>query len=410
MSHIILHIPHSSRYIPSEIRDSICLSDAELERELSLITDHMAAELFDLEGAVRVVYPVSRLVADPEKHTDEEQEPMARYGMGVVYTKCQDGKALRKELSEESRQSIIEGYYNPHHQALEEAVANVLREHGKCVIVDCRSFATLPLDYKKSQDGRRPKVFLGIDEFHTLADLVESVKDSDCELADDIAIIESSPGALVPSKYRRENRLVQSIALEVRRDLYWNQKENCPSEGWEETKQELGAMLLAIETSAIFESYGEESYCPYCGAFSEYPSDNCCRHKLGFGQDSGGYFLFNDPGKPDEIWSFGSEVGDAWWSMVMLAEDNPDAFDALERQFQDEPSCLALIRDHFRKEDLSFPWGLCGEVRTGGCFVTGGLASDTVETWYAEDVRLTKDLVRRIEAMWEWLEQSGLME
>ena len=52
---MILHIPHSSRVIPGNVRDQIILSDRELDAELDRMTDAYTDELFSLEHAGQVV-------------------------------------------------------------------------------------------------------------------------------------------------------------------------------------------------------------------------------------------------------------------------------------------------------------------------------------------------------------------
>ena len=60
--------------------------------------------------------PVSRLVVDLERSSDDSQEPMSRVGMGVTYTR----ESLRQPLSEQptkaKRQELLERFYIPHHQ------------------------------------------------------------------------------------------------------------------------------------------------------------------------------------------------------------------------------------------------------------------------------------------------------
>jgi hypothetical protein len=42
---VILHVPHSSTRIPEEVRESIALSDGELQRELLRITDSFTVKI-----------------------------------------------------------------------------------------------------------------------------------------------------------------------------------------------------------------------------------------------------------------------------------------------------------------------------------------------------------------------------
>ena len=73
---IILHIPHASTVLPSEV--AFLLGQEELAYEVDAMTDHHTDQLFDLPGAHRCVFPVSRLVVDPERFIDD---PMESVGM-----------------------------------------------------------------------------------------------------------------------------------------------------------------------------------------------------------------------------------------------------------------------------------------------------------------------------------------
>ena len=101
----IVHIPHSSPVIPPAIRATLKLTDEELQHELLVMTDWYTDALFAVpnDQATTITFPVSRLVVDPERFADDEHEPMAAKGMGVVYTKTSDGKVLRPDISGDNK-------------------------------------------------------------------------------------------------------------------------------------------------------------------------------------------------------------------------------------------------------------------------------------------------------------------
>ena len=70
-SEVIIHIPHASCLIPKEVRNQIVLSDSDPEVELIRMTDRFTDELFSIPGLPAVVFPVSRLVVDPERFVDD---------------------------------------------------------------------------------------------------------------------------------------------------------------------------------------------------------------------------------------------------------------------------------------------------------------------------------------------------
>jgi len=61
----IVHIPHSSTYIPDRIRSQFVLRASALQQEINLLTDWFTDEIFGgLAGSNDVIFPVSRLVVD----------------------------------------------------------------------------------------------------------------------------------------------------------------------------------------------------------------------------------------------------------------------------------------------------------------------------------------------------------
>ena len=96
---MILHLPHASTLIPEDLRNNFLLSDEELREELNRITDHATDVIFQqaFPEAKAIVFPVSRLVVDPERFSEDSQEPMSQVGMGVTYTKGSLRQPLREQ-------------------------------------------------------------------------------------------------------------------------------------------------------------------------------------------------------------------------------------------------------------------------------------------------------------------------
>jgi len=69
---MILNIPHSSRNLLG--RTFLCDVDVELYR----MTDHRTDVLFDVKGAIRIVFSIIRLVCDVERFLIDDQEPAAQ--------------------------------------------------------------------------------------------------------------------------------------------------------------------------------------------------------------------------------------------------------------------------------------------------------------------------------------------
>jgi N-formylglutamate deformylase len=208
----ILHIPHASTALTNEIE--FLLGHEALAYEVDAITDHATDRIFKLPGAQRCVFPVSRLVVDPERFLEDEME---RVGMGVVYTHTSSGRRLRR-VSAVERQQLIDQYYHPHHAQLAAMTRGVLSNYSSCLIVDCHSFPAVPLAYET--DTNRPDICIGTDAFHTPPDLSDNLVCAFKKLGYSVAINSPFSGTLVPLDYYQQEQRVQSVMIELNRVLY----------------------------------------------------------------------------------------------------------------------------------------------------------------------------------------------
>ena len=220
---MIIHIPHASTFIPPGYRDAF--DSEKLTHELAVMTDWYTDELFSSD-APRVVFPVSRLVCDPERFRNDAEEVMSTIGMGAVYTHCSDGTPLRV-VSEDERETILRRFYDPHHAALERHVEEELKEKGTALILDGHSFYSRPLPYEK--DSARPDFCIGTDGFHTPRKMAEVLIEYFQSLG--FEVLENRPfsGSIVPLRYYRKDPHVHSIMIEVNRGLYLKNGTECGS-------------------------------------------------------------------------------------------------------------------------------------------------------------------------------------
>lgn len=238
MKPIVLHIPHASTDVPAPWRSGITLDDDALAHELLLMTDRYTEELFDVDGASRVVFPVSRLVVDPERSADDSREPMAERGLGVIYTRTAHGDVLRPEPDAAGRSALLNAYYHPHRAKLMAAVAHSIAIYGSCLIVDCHSFPSRALPYERQpDDAPRPQICIGADGFHTPREQAEELMALFRGKGYEVALNAPFGGALTPLEmYRKEPRL-HSIMIEVRRDLYMDEKTGSMLPSFESVKR-----------------------------------------------------------------------------------------------------------------------------------------------------------------------------
>ncbi|WP_436848070.1 N-formylglutamate amidohydrolase [Streptomyces collinus] len=221
-SPVLLHVPHSARAIPADVREGIVLDDAGLERELDHITDAHTAEMAERAAALaglrpwRFVNRLSRLVVDPERFPDEREEMLA-VGMGAVYTRTTHREELRAADTDPG--PLVERYFRPYARAMTEAVAGRLAATGRAVVIDVHSYPARALPYELHGSGPRPPVCLGTDSFHTPPGLREAARTafSACGAT---GLDSPFSGTYVPLEYYGRDRRVSALMVEIRRDTY----------------------------------------------------------------------------------------------------------------------------------------------------------------------------------------------
>jgi len=219
---IIVHVPHASRLIPTNVRPTLVLDNSELEKELNKLTDHHTDQLFTHNDPDIVLckFPVSRIAVDPERFEDDNLEPMSNRGMGVIYTHTSSGHLLRNELTNDQRTDLIERFYHPHHIQLSSLVSEALAQKGHAFIIDGHSFPDNPLPCDLDQSSNRPDICLGTDEFHTPGDLVTVLLRA-CEAEGwSVEINRPYSGTIIPTEFFNIDLRVSSIMIEVNRRLY----------------------------------------------------------------------------------------------------------------------------------------------------------------------------------------------
>jgi len=231
---MILHIPHSSSKIP--MYKGFTVGKEILEREIIKLTDWYTDELFLIEDSITIRADFSRIFCDTERFSEDSEEIMSKYGMGVLYEKSDDGSVIR-EVNPKLRKEILDSYYWPHHQRLNQAVEEQIESYGQALIVDCHSFPSKPLIRDLNKEENRPDFNIGTDTYHTPPYLIESSQEFFKEKGYSLGIDWPYNGSIVPLNHYQKSKNVQSIMLEVNRALYLNEPGNQKSENYIKVKQ-----------------------------------------------------------------------------------------------------------------------------------------------------------------------------
>ena len=239
--------------MPPQVRQDIVLDDSDLRRELARLTDWHVDALFSfvLElGGSLFLNRLSRLVFDPERFVDDEAEPMAAVGQGIVYTKTTEGSVLAT-ISAKERESRIRRFYVPYHEGLTALVAATVERFGMAIILDCHSFASIPLPSEPDQSLDRPDICIGSDAFHTPAALAQRLLQAFGAEGLRVQLDHPFAGTLVPLQFLGLDSRVQSVMIEVRRGLYCDESTGERSLNFEAARAVVERAVTAAVASAL---------------------------------------------------------------------------------------------------------------------------------------------------------------
>lgn len=245
-SKIILHIPHSSTNIP--LKEGYIVDDNFLEKEILKLTDWHTEDLFYSNDDEMIVAEFSRIFCDPERFTDDSQEIMAQYGMGVLYEKSDNGEIMRN-VTTEFKEKVLTEYYWKHHHKLNKAVNEQLNQFGKAIIIDCHSYPNKPLKRDLDKNPKRPDFNIGTDTFHTPQKLIDLSISFFKNAGYTLGIDWPYKGSIVPLNHYQKNKNVYTIMLEINRALYLKELTNEKSEKYSEIKKVTSEFIKTIKSS-----------------------------------------------------------------------------------------------------------------------------------------------------------------
>ena len=220
-NNLLLHIPHSSTYIPEEMKDLFVIDRKELDRELLVMTDRYTDELFDF-AENRIVFPFSRLICDVERFRDRTQETMTEKGMWICYERT-SGKTPLKDITPEHTSYVLESCYDPHHKQFTDAATGIRDTAGSVMIIDCHSFSSRSLPYEDDRDPDRPDICIGTDGFHTPPSVITALRNAFTEMGYSVKLNSPYSGCIVPMDFWIKDPSVKSVMIEVNRSTYMDE-------------------------------------------------------------------------------------------------------------------------------------------------------------------------------------------
>ena len=248
MKKLILHIPHSSSVIPF---DSGFIVDKEIiDAEILKLTDWFTDELFYSDSDEMIKADFNRVFCDCERFSDDKVEKMSKYGMGVLYTHTDNGILMRK-VPKKIRNYILNKYYFDHHYNLIDAIYEQLILYKKAIIIDCHSFSNIPFIRDLNQNEGRPDFCIGTDLFHTSPELEKMSFDYFNNNGYSVEINSPYSGTIVPDQLYSRKWNIDSIMIEVNRDLYLIENTNLKSDNFNKIKELIQGYLEMVRVEFL---------------------------------------------------------------------------------------------------------------------------------------------------------------
>ena len=189
------------------------ISQEELEEENRFMCDTGVLELIPPAFAENTIaFPYSRLYCDVERFRDGS-EPMEAYGMGYIYTRDSRGREMFRPTV--AHRDEVSAVYDAHHAELDRKASEILKEHGRCLIIDLHSFSDETVNRLFGWSGF-PDVCIGIEPDYYDERLVQSIEGICKSLG--LSYAENYPysGSLVPNQYYgKQNTGIVSVMLEI---------------------------------------------------------------------------------------------------------------------------------------------------------------------------------------------------
>ena len=242
---IILHLPHASTILPTEFyKNELKLNKQEINQFNLDVTDLYTDELFNADKYTHIKAKYSRIFCDVERYSKDNKEPMAKVGMGMIYTKNLEGTEFVKTCKNYKRE-VLKNYYKPYHNNLCETVKKEIKTNT-VVMLDCHSFSNKTVQSFAKLEYV-PEICVGFNylskkNFKLITTIIYYFQ----ELGYDVIMNYPYSGSIVPNKIKeKRTKNFYSVMIEINRDLYLIHNEK--SENFTKLQQDILFLEQLIE-------------------------------------------------------------------------------------------------------------------------------------------------------------------
>lgn len=233
---VVVDVPHAGEWIPDDVRDKMVIGTKVLRRDLDLYVDQIWRNAPEL-GATLLVSNVSRYVVDLNRAEDDVspqtvkggkriEEPGYYQDRGVVWrTTTGRTPVMDKPMTKRAFKKRLERFYHPYHKVLREEIDRVRSEFGFCVLIDGHSMPSMGRKGHKDTGHRRAEIVPGDINGEACDTTVRwTIEEHFRDAGFSVRSNEPYKGGWITRHYGRPDRGVHAIQIEVRRDIYMNER------------------------------------------------------------------------------------------------------------------------------------------------------------------------------------------
>lgn len=233
---LVVDVPHAGEWIPDDVRDEMVIGTKQLRRDLDLYVDRIWESAPDY-GATLMVSNVSRYVVDLNRAADDVSPETVEGGKridedgyyqdrGVVWRQTTGKTPVMDEpMSKKAFKERLDRFYHPYHEQLREEIDRIRSEFGYCVLIDAHSMPSRGRKGHTDPGQKRAEIVPGDVNGESCDRTVRwMIEEHYRDAGFSVRSNEPYRGGWITRHYGQPKQGVHAIQIEVRRDLYMNEK------------------------------------------------------------------------------------------------------------------------------------------------------------------------------------------
>lgn len=251
---IVCASPHSGRCYPEALLTRARLTKPQLRQSEDAYVDELFSSASDI-GISLISARFPRCFVDVNRAEDElppgwagrsrKSTPRADAGLGVIPTHiAQDTPIYTLPLPENVRHGRIIKLYRPYHAALKDLLGESLNLHGQVLLLDCHS-----MPGSSVMRSRRPDIILGDNYGKACApETLMQIENAFTKRGYTVARNHPYAGGFVTQTYGQPDEGLETVQIEINRDLYMNAVTLSKTAGFEKLQSDIGDIIGELYT------------------------------------------------------------------------------------------------------------------------------------------------------------------